>query len=216
MLDRLVIGTANWGRDYNGHNVPDKEQNLIMEYMNEVGIEWLEVATAYGTENIGKDFKRIVKVQSSGFKDKPECIIAHSLEYSRNGFLCDYSYPNGFSECLHGVSIDESTSHTGCMDVIEIPYSILNTSVEKAMRPWRDNWINRARRVQLFARSIFCKGKALQYFSPRECINFVLMNPRIDKVIFCVDSVDQLMENTFDLVRMEAFTHILEVDTRKF
>ena len=34
MLDRLVIGTANWVDEYNGHRIKAKEQQLIMEYMN--------------------------------------------------------------------------------------------------------------------------------------------------------------------------------------
>ncbi len=196
MLDRLVIGTANWGRDYNGHNVSEKEQDLIMEYMKEVGIEWLDVATAYGTEFIGMgEFPRIIKV------NKP-------LTFSTN-HVDDIQI--GHHKCIvDGLSVDKVTEIPIGIDLpkwVEFPYSIMNRS--KAV-------LILAGFTKLIARSIFCKGKALKYFSPQECIDFVLMNPRINKVIIGVDSVDQLKENVAHLVKMEKFEYNEEVDTRKF
>lgn len=207
MLDRLVIGTANWGRDYNGHNVSEKEQNLIMEYMKEVGIEWLDVATAYGTEYVGKGlFYRIVKVRQDDpiiRVDKYDIVMAHNTESYRTV----KTFMSGDRKT--GVSVEEVWKETiADAEVIEIPFSIMNRSVG-LMKTF-------IQRPKFIARSIFCKGKALKHFSPRECIDFVLMNPRIDKVILGVDSVDQLKENVAHLVKMEKFTHNEEVDTRKF
>ncbi len=200
MLDRLVIGTANFGRDYNGHYVDGKEQQLIMEYMKEVGIEWLDVATAYGTENYGiYDFARILKVPDNRKAKAQDIVLSHDVK--------SYKYR------IHdGVSIDKITQvsldFAGKLPAyLEIPYSVLNRN---------DGCLMMYPFIKLIARSIFCKGKALKYFSPQGCIDFVLMNPRIDKVIIGVDSVDQLRENIKHLVRMEKFTHGEEVDTRKF
>lgn len=197
MLDRLVIGTANWGRDYNGHNVCEKEQNLIMEYMKEVGIEWLDVATAYGTEDVGKnEFHRIVKADYRiGEIVIGDFVISHSLETYNPAFHAGYS-------------TDKTMIPTGAW-FIELPYSVMNRLHEERIERTCSS-------IEFIARSIFCKGKALKYFSPRECIDFVLMNPRIDKVILGIDSVDQLKENVAHLVKMEKFTHNEEVDTRKF
>jgi len=118
----------------------------------------------------------------------------------------------------HGCDEYDPEIHDGCSfyeynaeicpqcKFLEIPYSLLNR---------QEHWIIQEGQ-RLIARSIFCKGKALKYFSPQECIDFVLMNPRIDKVIIGVDSADQLRENVAHLVKMEKFTHSEEVDTRKF
>jgi len=202
MLDRLVVGTANWGRDYNGHCVDEKEQNLIMEYMKEVGIEWLDVAEAYGTLDIGKDFKRVVK---TGQCNRDIVLQETDIKICHRG-----KWFNKDSEFYEGVSVDKVTEIglTSRLPLwIEFPYSILNRN---------EGCIMMSVASKLIARSIFCKGKALKYFSPRECIDFVLMNPRIDKVILGVDSVDQLVSNVEHLVRMERFEHNEEIDTRKF
>jgi len=205
MLDRIVVGTANWAQEYNGHKVSEKEQQLIMEYMKEVGIEWLDVAEAYGTEYVGKgEFSRVVKMDYGPVRPIPydsdrDIVITHSNAY--------------FIGSGHaGYSVDSVTqiplSMAGQLPrYIEFPYSILNKNKGIMMLGGF---------VSLIARSIFCKGKALKYFTPQECIDFVLMNPRIDKVIIGVDSVDQLKENVSHLVKMERFTHTEEVDTRKF
>jgi len=195
MLNRIVIGTANWAQEYNGHKVSEKEQSFIMEYMKEVGIEWLDVATAYGTQDIGfGDFKRILKQRAIGCEiGKRDIALSHSkVDYRR---------------VYHdGASIYRNETPPTSAKWIEIPYSILDSKLGNYPRC----------DCKLIARSIFCKGKALKYFSPRECIDFVLMNPRIDKVIIGVDSVDQLKDNIAHLVKMEKFTHNEEVDTRKF
>lgn len=209
MLNRLVVGTANWGRDYNGHCVDEKEQGLIMEYMKEVGIEWLDVATAYGTERIGNgEFKRIVKVQEDDAivnVGKHDYIIAHNTSsfVAIKRFMGD-SHRVGISSYLDYADI-ELINKSNDVGILEVPYSIMDGRLNQVIFGGR-----------IIARSIFCKGKALKYFSPRECIDFVLMNPRINKVILGVDSVDQLKENIAHLVKMETFTHNEETDTRKF
>jgi aryl-alcohol dehydrogenase-like predicted oxidoreductase len=205
MLDRLVIGTANFGCDYNGHNVSEKEQNLIMEYMKEVGIEWLDVATAYGTENVGKgEFKRIVKNDwcERGFELVENDILMVHGGYEAKTMILSENFKHSFS-----IDYDMPKPPNVALEYIELPYNILNRYHEKTIKDIS---------IKFIARSIFCKGKALKHFSPRECIDFVLMNPRIDKVILGVDSVDQLRENIAHLVKMEQFKHNEEVDTRKF
>lgn len=202
MLDRLVIGTANWGREYNGHCVDETQQQLIMEYMKEVGIEWLDVATAYGTGHIGiRQFNRIYKSNKpSFFVHGQDILLAHN----------SHEYKSGIHD---GISFDDICVAKGCtLKNAEFPYSILNRQPNQLMAILQQI----PRGGSVIARSIFCKGKALKYFSPRECIDFVLMNQRIDKVILGVDSVDQLRDNVAHLVKMEKFEHNEEVDTRKF
>lgn len=194
MLERICIGTANFSKEYNGHKVSGKEQNLIMEYMKEVGIEWLDVATAYGTEMIGENaFRRILKCNTQWPYIDNTIVLAHDI----------YSYKPDFHS---GASINDFIDYGTAQSfhICELPYSIMNHD------------IGLCHGTSHIARSIFCKGKALKYFSPRECIDFVLMNPRINKVILGVDSVDQLRENVAHLVKMETFKHNEEVDTRKF
>ena len=196
MLNRLVVGTANWAKEYNGHKVSEKEQSLIMDYMKEVGIEWIDVATAYGTESIGfKQFKRIIKsdVMPPNWMSS-DISMAHSPE----------RYNRGFHEGVSAYKDEEIPLSAKCLS---LPYSVLDSVLP---------YYPIGPHPSIIARSIFCKGKALKYFSPRECIDFVLMNPRIDKVIIGVDSVDQLKDNIAHLVKMEKFTHNEEVDTRKF
>jgi len=197
MLNRLVIGTANWAREYNGHKVSEKEQQLIMEYMKEVGIYWIEVATSYGTLDIRNNFSRIVKIDAQeipSWHDKyGDILIAH--------------HANCYKSSVHkGASVHRDDKVNKKYKYVELPYSVMD--------PYLGIW--GLTNTKVIARSIFCKGKALRYFSPQECIDFVLMNPRIDKVIIGVDSADQLRENVAHLVKMETFTHDEEVDTRKF
>ena len=195
MLERIVMGTANWAKEYNGHKVSEKEQQLIMEYMKEIGIEWLDVATAYGTEDIGKDdFRRIIKTDSrkEHWQVSDDIHLGHHC-WQESGISID--------------SVAEISLADGLPMWIEFPYSIVNRNKAIMMLSGLRGFI---------ARSIFCKGKALKYFSPQACIDFVLMNPRIDKVIIGVDSADQLRQNVAHLVKMEKFTHNEEVDTRKF
>ncbi len=200
MLDRLCIGTANWGRDYNGHNVFEKEQNLIMEYMKEIGIEWLDVAEAYETMNVGKEFKRIIKTNHGQFWHHDDIYLAHKLK--------DYD-----PDFHNGVSIDELVLGHGCtMKAVELPFSILNRNKKLLVGVLQQIPVNGT----VCVRSIFCKGKALKYFTPQQCIDFCLMQQWIDKVIIGIDSVDQLKENVAHLVKMEKFEHNEEVDTRKF
>ncbi|MHA2070038.1 MAG: hypothetical protein ACXABY_37205, partial [Candidatus Thorarchaeota archaeon] len=181
---------------YNGHCVDEKEQNLIMEYMKEVGIEWLDVAWIYGTMHTGKEFKRFVK----GVEGKRGFYAS-----SNDVFI---SHTNNLADGFYdGVSVYRNETIPLSSKYVEIPYSILDNIVP---------YYPTEPQPKLIARSIFCKGKALKYFSPRDCLDFVLMNPRIDKVIMGVDSVDQLHQNIIHLVKMEQFTHNEEVDTRKF
>ncbi len=140
---------------------------------------------------VGKDaFSRIVKTNGCSCLGVGDIPIAHRIE--------EYD-----SEFHYGVSVYLEGPFCTEVEYLEVPYSI----VDRRFDWWHCN---------IIARSIFCKGKALRYFSPRDCLDFVLMNPRIDKVILGVDSVDQLKANVWHLVKMEKFTCDEEVDTRKF
>lgn len=44
---RLIIGCANFGKEYNGHKVPDDEIDKIWAYCREAGIFYADTADAY-------------------------------------------------------------------------------------------------------------------------------------------------------------------------
>ena len=50
--DRLMLGTANWGKEYRGHQVPVDEIKRILDYCQCSGIYWLDTAEAYECDDI--------------------------------------------------------------------------------------------------------------------------------------------------------------------
>lgn len=208
ILKRIVIGTANWGREYNNSHVDESEQNKIMDYMKEVGIEWLECATAYGTEDVGAgEFHRIVKVSASDSVNEIHRLNSYcaGLGEAIKDVLMAH-YPDFYSDLCSlipgraGVSIyslaDLGDWHA-CL--VEVPYSVFDRRFdEKVHLKWQFGGYS------VVARSIFLRGKCLEEATPRECLDFVLMNPNIDKVIMGVDSQKQLEENIAHIIKMES------------
>lgn len=49
-------------------------------------------------------------------------------------------------------------------------------------------------RPRLLARSVFCGGKALDYYTPQQCLQYVLAYPGITYAVLGFDNADQLDE----------------------
>ncbi len=203
MFDRFVLGTANFCREYNGHRV--KDVGKILDYCKEVGIEWLDVATGYRTQNIGVDewdetrnWQRILKLRQGEVSRycSSDIVLAHD--------------PSNPPSCKC-----DGESYYDLVDwkapaFAEVPYSI-------ADRRW-ENIINNSKLTRFIARSVFLKGELLKDFTPYECISFVLMNPNIYKVVIGTDSLEQLKRTLepFEKLRDARCDDLDVIDTRRW
>ncbi|MHC4464576.1 MAG: hypothetical protein ACYS30_24570 [Planctomycetota bacterium] len=85
--NRLAIGTANWGKEYNGVKVPESEQDKILAFCKEVGIDMLDIATTYEWTAHWplSSFKKVIKVGEWDAPDRvemiaskhPYCLMSH-------------------------------------------------------------------------------------------------------------------------------------------
>lgn len=197
VFSKLILGTANFGRDYNNSRIDDPQP--LLDYCIEVGIDKLDVATGYGTEFLGieQGFKRYVKVPSTVtkqqlekiIKTEPACIMIHGGEDVASGLLAIDLRLNGWRG-LTGLSIYESSEWwtTKPWGLLQIPYSLLNQD-HSCDLPFYKKF---GEIVQ--ARSIFLRGKCLEIATPFECLAFVLANPYIDQVVVGVDNLEQLKQ----------------------
>lgn len=188
MYDRIVLGTANWKQEYNGCRVPDDEQERILDWAYGKGIHWLELATAYQTERMRpKGFQLCIKVNRNDYflyiqewSKEGHCILSHNA-LEAESIRCNVN-PYWF-----GVSAYDPEELYIQERIIEIPYSIMD-------RRW-DSYIKSNHVSCFWARSVFLRGRCLTHVSPSDCVKFVLMNPRISKVVIGADSLDQLKES---------------------
>lgn len=217
IFDRLALGTANFGQEYNGVKVSEDKQKRILDYCQEVGINMIDTATAYEWDwtNISTYFKVVTKGDGNqAFPRKPYGYLAHK-GVIWNPFWCKIKATSD----KVGLSIYEPSSipHFGkfgvhLADIIQVPYSIYDRRFEKSFPELKESGI------EIHVRSIFLRGKILEKFKPWECIAFCLMNPLIDRVIIGVDSLEQLQEDLAPFQRMNAAeTHDVNVlDPRRW
>lgn len=198
IFDRLAIGTANWGKEYNGAKVSEDDQKRIFDYCREVGIDMIDTATAYEWDwtKVDPYFKVIVKVVPEDnpkeiIETNPYCIMSHSTAHFKYSYLCDYwtgAYPG-----KGGISVYEEKDLPafgfGNM-ITQVPYSLFDRRFEG-----RFERIKSYHGSEIHVRSIFLRGRILKDYSPWTCIAFCLMNPYVDRVIIGVDSFEQLREN---------------------
>lgn len=195
IFERIAIGTAAWGREYNGVKVPDKDIEKILGYMQCSGIDTLDCAVAYGWDwtQANSYFNKIIKVRldddlSEIMKEQPYGILAHNI-FDYRGLLLKLSqlYPN----ITRGASVyrpgEELDIYAG--SIVELPYSLYDRRFDPYLERIHDC-------NTVVARSIFLRGKIIEDGIPaEEAIKFVLANPYIDKIIIGADSFDQLRRN---------------------
>jgi len=198
IFDRLAIGTANFGKEYNGVKVPETEQRKILDYCRDVGVDMLDTATAYGTHNIeAEGFKKVIKWQSANEVRKSEinpdevyCMMAH------NSLILDFdgwALFNGASLYYPGENL-----RAGHCKILQVPYSLYDRRFENIFPALK------ARGAEIHVRSVFLRGRILEKVLPHDCISFCLMNPYVDRVIIGVDSLEQLKKNLETFVMFDS------------
>jgi aryl-alcohol dehydrogenase-like predicted oxidoreductase len=185
LYSRIGIGTANWGKEYNGHKVPEDEQKRILDWCKGVGIHTIDTATAYDWDYswIWDGFLVYLKAtEDDGEIDESEyhCLVAHNAP---DTLLDRLKYK--------GASLYSPTDKYWLWPggTVQIPYSLYDRRFEPYM------YLQHETGTRIHVRSVFLRGKILDKTTPQECIKFVLSNPHVDKVIIGVDSLDQLKEN---------------------
>lgn len=200
IFERIAIGTANWGKEYNGVKVPDKDIQKILGYAQCSGIDTLDTATAYGWDwtQANSYFNKIIKIQSADEIEKvvgyePYCIMAHNNDV--RDACCNSGSTWGMS-CYDVVDVNGPPP-----DILQVPYSLYDRRFEKVICEAKNPYVgyhpeDRDEPTEIHVRSIFLRGKIIEDGIPaEEAIKFVLANPFIDKVIIGADSFDQLRWN---------------------
>lgn len=198
MFKRIVLGTANWGKAYNGTQIKEEEIRNILDYCTCCGITMLDTAEEYGSEEI------IGRLANSSFDviTKGDGGIESSLTSLQReqiyGYLWRTPLVFGKSNLIGqadktGLSLyeppDTGTRWGMKPGIIQVPYSLMDRRNESLIEYWHKTG------VEVYVRSIFLRGKCLKFATPQECLQFVLTNPCVDKVVIGVDSLDQLKEN---------------------
>ena len=191
IFDRLSIGTANFGKEYNGICVSAKDADKILNFAWDIGIRSLDCATAYNWYfgDTNKDFEVTLKMrEDDGWCGPlPDILMAHRSE--------EWEWLIGKGKFTYGVSVYEPNevgfieSYSNNLTVLQCPYSIYDRRFEPYFAFW-----HRAG-VQIQVRSVFLRGKILDKVRVKDCMIFPLLNPNVDKMIIGVDSLDQLKQN---------------------
>lgn len=183
VFSRIAIGTANWGEPYGHRKVqcPRDEQGKIIDYCAEHGIDTIHTKDAYGAD----------------------------LSWLPPLFEIIDGEQDGFSVYDLGVPIDLTRGPVR-REFINVPYSIVDRRFEAVMEHGHII-VGGTIRVPVHVRSIFCQGKvftggepvfeavrttahALNMTTAQFCLQFVLLNPHVDKIVVGVDSLQQLQE----------------------
>lgn len=219
IFDRLCLGTANFGKKYNGVRVPESEQEKILDYCRQVGIDMIDTATAYEWDwtKYWRDFKIVLKVQEPSDIEEiykaggRPIIMAHSSGVYRQTWFREL-FDFRFNEDRQGVSIYNPIDVLDLysVPVIQMPYSLYDRRFEEILSGYRHR--------QIHVRSVFLRGRILKKALPHDCISFCLMNPYIDRVIIGVDSLEQLKQNLETFVLFDSLKTDDEeiIDPRKW
>lgn len=195
-FERIAIGTANWGKEYNGVKVSEGDIDKILGYAQCAGIDTIDCATAYGWDwtQVNSFFRKIVKVNANDSMavlqkiadDDTAEIMAHDFVTAQQslGASC-----TGISIYTNRDYYNLNSDARDAVSTIEVPYSLYDRRFAQFIK---DEWEYHV----IIARSIFLRGKIIQDGIPaEECIKFCLANPYIDKIIIGVDSIEQLQRN---------------------
>jgi hypothetical protein len=195
IFNRIAIGTAAWGKEYNGAKVSETDIVKILGYAQCNGIDTLDCATAYGWDwtQANSYFNKVVKVREGDDIEKvietqPYAILAHNIEDYRQGLL---KSTQDYGIVMCGASIYTPGEHLSIYggSIVELPYSLYDRRFEPYLESIHES-------NEVHVRSIFLRGRIIQDgISAEECIKFVLANPHIDKIIIGADSFDQFRRN---------------------
>ena len=197
LFKRLAIGTANWAKPYNGKQLEEKEIRDILDYCTCCGIDMLDTAAEYGSEEI------IGRLANSSFDivTKGNGDIERSLKSLDRDRVYGYLFrdPDFLSQQFGrtkwkygkiGTSLyDDNYNFVGQGGLIQLPYSLMDRRNESRIELLHQS------NIEIHVRSIFLRGICLEKATPQECLQFVLTNPCVDRVVIGVDSLDQLKED---------------------
>ncbi|MHC4891480.1 MAG: aldo-keto reductase family protein, partial [Planctomycetota bacterium] len=196
-------------KEYNGVKVPESEQEKILAFCKEVGIDMLDIATTYEWTAHWplSSFKKVIKVGEWDAPDRvemiaskhPYCLMSHDGYY-----VSEIHEAAGRHGILAGESVyPDDTKHNGFWydtrtNVIQLPYSLFDRRYEYWLPVLKEQG------KEVHVRSIFLRGRILEKATPHECISFCLMNPYVDRVIMGVDSLAQLESNLSELMAYDS------------
>ena len=208
LMKRIVIGTANWGQSYNGTQLAEEEIKDILDYCTCNGIDMLDTAEEYGSEEI------IGRLANSSFQivTKGNGNIEGSLKSLDRDNIYGYLWrtpatfgkANLITEADHtGLSLydvpEPNTTWGMRPGIVQIPYSVMDRRFEEVLKYWRKT------NVEIHVRSVFLRGKCLELVNPQECLQFCLANRFIDRIVIGVDSLEQLRGNLEFIQRWESY-----------
>ncbi len=178
-VEKLIIGTANFGKKYNGHRVTDKQSEKIWEYCVDVGIKYADCASAYEYEP--PDWlKCINKITEESDQISRYATLIHHVKdvpvlwpvlWQYKLMSAAHGYPFKI-----GVSIYESDELT-CLpyDIVQLPYWSCRHDLSQLKK----------RGIEIHARKVFADN----------CFEEAVKNPLIDYVVTGIDNLEQLKEN---------------------
>ncbi len=180
MIEKLIIGTANFGAKYNGHQVPADEIDKIWEYCVDVGINYADTATAYNYEPPSW-VKAISKIIGENDKLSNYANLVHHVAdvptLWPSLWELKWQFAARFGTVIKiGVSIYDLNEIT-CLpyDIIQAPYLSCKDGLTKLKK----------RGIEVHVRSVFRDN----------CFEEALLDPNVDKIIIGIDSLQQLKEN---------------------
>jgi len=176
----IILGTANFGKEYAGHKVNIYEAYRMLNLALENGIEYIDTAEAYENYDIlfsypeiGK-FKIITKTQ--GEVDKRfHATLAHGFQY--------------INKKVDGVSVYEPWEAVSALKrenikYIQVPYSILDQRLDKTL------FWHKSKNIKVFLRSVFLRGYLLNYSALDNIIEPYGLNRIETCLLFALDKGD--------------------------
>jgi len=179
---KIVIGCANFGKEYNGLKVPDAEIEKIWKYCRKHDIDTVDTARAYEYDPPG-DFEIITKVtyQQPEISYRVNTVLAHHVKDLKIPGFWNYIVSlkdEGYCDKI-GVSIYDDdisfllTAYKG-IDVIQLPYKQNKSKIKK----YGD-------RVEFHARKVFAD----------DCFIEAVKDKNVSKVVIGIDNLKQLKQN---------------------
>ena len=187
MLNRIILGTANFSKEYNGIRVGQVDR--ILDYCKQVGVWAIDTATAYDTHHLEYS-KKIVKVQKDDvlFGEAPYIIMAHGLDAYERAISLAREKESHLGASIYPDEIEGIQGYAVRPAVFQLPYSVFDRRMEPYFKSIKQAG------CQIQARSVFLRGKVLEKTSPIQALMFVLMNQYVDKAVIGTDSLGMLQD----------------------
>ncbi len=177
-VKKLVIGTANFGQEYDGYWVPKEEIEKIWECCIDAGIDYADCASAY--KYTPPDWvKCINKITDASDQISPYATLIHHIEDVPKLWPALWQYKlmsssRGYPFKI-GISIyPEAVVSCLPFDIVQLPYTEHKRFEELKLRG-----------IEIHVRNVFKDN----------CFEDAIKNPLVDHVVIGVDSVKQLKEN---------------------